>query len=62
MNKTEFAARIIDYRRITVPPRLCPACGLDHFIPHKDGWQCFHCMKIVYTKKSILALTSSHSR
>jgi len=31
-------------------PSVCtkPGCGGTFFIPHEDGWQCFHCMKIIY--------------
>jgi len=62
MTKKKPVAKIIDYRRITMPPQFCPKCGLDYFIPHEDGWQCWHCMKIIYSRTPILTSPSERSR
>jgi len=43
------------FERVSGPPEVCPKanCGGTLFIPHEDGWQCWNCMKIIYSEKPL---------
>ncbi len=42
--------KLLEPKLYSQAPSVCtkPGCGGTFFIPHEDGWQCFHCMKIIY--------------